>query len=162
MSSSVEKIELLLRSGVLNQSLIAVPPEPASPDGIDKLEYKLGTSLSQALRNLLVRWNGIDIDVLRIHGVNGDEVPYPIEPALNFDPKLERNAIVVASDPSGFLYIEHADGKISSYDTDGGRLDVVARDFDDFLCRFVLGADSADFAGDDWERDLRKAGVIGQ
>lgn len=70
-------------------------------------------------------------------------------------------AIVVGSDPSGFVYLQAADQRVYSLDTDGGDFEQIAENLDDFFERLVFGPDAATFAGDDWLAELRKAGMNG-
>ena len=45
-------------------------------------------------------------------------------------------------------------------DTDGGDLKQVASDIADLLTGYVFGVRARDFAGEDWARELKDAGLI--
>jgi hypothetical protein len=159
--SVVERIRQLLESGVLCAELTRVPDRGATAEEIAETEERVGRALPDPLRHLLSIWNGIDIEILRICGCgNEGRGLATIETAQRFWPESPEGALVIGSDPAGFLYLELQDGRITSYDTDGGEVKTLAADFDDFICRLVLGPDAAEFAGEDWASDLKQAGFF--
>ncbi|WP_146518990.1 hypothetical protein [Stieleria varia] len=102
---------------------------------------------SGSLAKLLRRWNGLDLDVIRIHAVGDsvDSLPTVADSC---------HGTVIASDPSGFRYVQLPDGSISSLDHDGGTLVSVAIDFDDFIGNYIFGNRAAEFCGDEWAADV--------
>ena len=158
--SSFERIKQLLESGALCAELTRVPERGASSGEIADVEERVKRPLSAPVRNVLSTWNGIDIEILRIHGCGNDPRLRPIETAQRYLPEAPEGTLVIGSDPAGFAYLEMQDGRILSYDSDGGEVKTLAADFDDFICRLVLGPDAAEFAGEDWASDLKQASFL--
>jgi hypothetical protein len=158
---SIATIERAINSDVLIRDLTFVPDEGASDMELEKLGSILPRSLSFAHIQLLKRWNGANLEVIRIFGaaclLGGprtlDQIDHPFDPAFG-------NAIIFGDDPSGFLYLEGENGEIYSLDHDGGRATAIARNLDEFFSVNVFGAGAAQFAGEDWKKSLERAGLI--
>ena len=70
------------------------------------------------------------------------------------------NYIVFGDDPSGFMYAEDDGGVIYSVQVSTGDVKELARSLDDFFERLVFGKDAKEFGGQDWEEELRDAGLL--
>src|SRR3984893_2190154 len=162
----IEKVLGTLPAGPLMSSMVDVPARGARHEELAAEEKLLPRRLSGRHRDLLQRWNGINLDMIRVYGVG------QTDPAIM---RLSRSQldisqdfpgwIVFASSPAGFVYAEDSDGVIHSYDTQAmaspaGAAKVVASDIDDFFSRFVFGSDSDKFCEGDWKPLLLKAGVF--
>lgn len=119
-----------------------------SSGGATEAELASAPPLPNSLRDLLAWHNGLNLDVVRIHGV-GDVVPL-----IQFTPSGD---IEFASDPAGFTYILRRDGTVASFDHDGGEEKVVAQGVDDFLRGYIFGPRASDFSGEDWAREVDAA-----
>ena len=131
-------LQRVLTSGLLVPQLVFVPLQGARAD--DLSEYALPEDLSE-----LLTWrNGLDLEVIRIHGFGHVEV--------GILPVIIRNddTIEFASDPAGFCYILNHDGSVSCVDHDGGTIQAVASSVGSFVRDYVFGANAAVFGGDDW------------
>jgi hypothetical protein len=164
MNDAVDVIERVLKTSVLSPGLSVIPEQGASQANCDEEERLLPRPLSPAVRRVLSRWNGLDLDVVRLYGcgsvargikrlsahqlVEADELRDLDEP------------MVIGSDSSGFVYIEDAQGRVWSLDTDGGELTRLADSLDDFLGRVVFGEGAEAFAGSQWAQTLRRAGLL--
>jgi hypothetical protein len=137
-------VERVLASPLLTPDLVCVPDRGATDA---ELASVFNAQQDSSLMTLLRRWNGLDLDVIRIHGVG---ITSDGLPCVASTP----HGHAVASDPSGFQYIRLPDGTISSFDHDGGSLTSVANDFDDFLRNYVFGNRSAAFCGDEWAAEV--------
>jgi hypothetical protein len=137
-------VERVLASGLVCEWLVKQIQEPASTSELDATESRLGVLLPGALKALLGRWNGVNLDVVRF---------IPCE-QLRHEPE----GVYFANDPAGFMYFIQPSGEIAQLDTDGGNTEVVASDVEDFLSGFVFGPRAIDFAGPEWVRDLAQAG----
>jgi hypothetical protein len=154
----VTKVENVLQSDLLLKGLVVVPSAGASPASIQAEESAIEESLSSAFRHLLSRWNGLDLEVIRLFGCAGgvtEQLRRTQLPAL-----IKQGYICIGSDPSGFRYCENREGHVFSFDTDGGRIKKLANSFDDFIERLVFGRDGEKFSGQDWADELRRAGLI--
>lgn len=137
-------IDRVLAAGVLTESLVVLPPPAAAAD-IAEAEKRAGIAIPEALRALLQRWNGPDLDVIRF-------VPCS-------ELRREPEGVLFATDPAGFMYFLQGSGHIAQLDTDGGGLEEVACDVNDFLGGFVFGSRSREFAGAQWEQEMRRVGL---
>lgn len=157
----VETIERVLEAKVLKKSLIYVPERGATEQELAELAKKLPRVLSESHLSLLKRWNGINLDVLRLYGASPaiGELRALSEAQSGLLVSLP-GAIVFGDDPSGFVYAETLTGEIVSFDSSYGDLRAVASSLDDFIERLVFGKDADKFAGDDWRDDLRGAGLV--
>lgn len=160
MTSAVQVITRALDSGVLAPDLSYVPAEGASAEMIAKEERALGRRLSPQHVAVLRRWNGLDLEVLRLYGC-GDVPPRIRRLAENQWPdEWPVEGIIIGSDPAGFMYLEDSAGNILSLDHDGGEVKTLASGVDDFFGRLVFGEDAHLFAGDDWKEELRSHGLL--
>jgi hypothetical protein len=155
--NAVETIEKALKAGVLLQDMVRVPLRGASEVEIDAEEALVGQKFSLALRVLLRRWNGINLDVLRFYGCQGTITLQVHKAQLAL--LREKQLLCIGSDPAGFVYCEDQSGRVFSFDRDGGAILQKAVCLDDFVSRFVFGSDAGLFAGPDWARDLNNAGL---
>jgi hypothetical protein len=160
MSHAVEVIERVLAVGVLSPDFTVVPEHGATASEIRLAEMALGRQLSPAHRSLLARWNGLDLEVLRLYGC-GAVAPGIVElvGAQRDWPELS-GRLEIGSDPAGFLYLEDSEGAISSFDCKGDGGGSLAMNLDDFVERVVFGRDAESFCGSDWADELRRAGLF--
>ncbi|MAR92155.1 MAG: hypothetical protein CML06_14920 [Pseudomonadales bacterium] len=159
--SSVTIIEKAIKSGVLIEGLAVIPDKGATNEEITQEESRLPRRLSDQHKALLRRWNGMNMDVMRLYG------------CANVHPELRQlsdaqtdmftgvcNYIVFGDDPSGFMYAEGDDGVIYSVQVSTGNVKELASSLDDFFERLVFGKDAKDFGGTDWEEELRDVGLL--
>jgi hypothetical protein len=158
--SAILKIRRLLEpdvrtSRLLDPELTVIPTSGASSEAIQAVETVLPRPLSTGHRELLLTWNGLNLDVLRVFGVP------PTAPGildlLSFQQLVPpgRGYIAIGNDPSGFLYFEHPSGLVSSFDHDGGTVSAVAVSVHDFIDNFVFGQGADRFLGREWLEELR-------
>ena len=147
--SLVCMIETVLGSSLLERALTTVPDSGATESEIADA-FSLDGPLASPLLPVLRRWNGLDLEVIRIHGVG--PVPAGIQPVTR-----SSEGVIFASDPSGFAYAMRADGAVYSLDHDGGAIVRVADDAGDFLCNYVFGSRAEEFAGPDWAEEVARA-----
>lgn len=141
-------IRRVLSSGLLTPQLVYVPSSGAQSSDLSQ------TKLTDDLRELLEWRNGLDLDVIRVHGLG--EVEPGITPAV-----IHANgSLEFASDPSGFRYLLGGDGSVSSMDHDGGAIEKITDSVDSFFRMFVFGHRAVEFAGADWAHDV--AECLGQ
>ena len=158
--TSIQRLSDVLRSGLLEPALTQVASNGASHAQIEAFEHAANRTLSAAHRTILLTWNGLDLDVLRLAGIP------PVESGLTSLHDLANIAPLLAddlpfgSDPCGFIYFERQDLSVWSWDHDGGSLKPLGSDIDDFICRIVFGSGAAAFGGSDWLDDLHRHGVL--
>jgi hypothetical protein len=136
-------LERLLATDLLPRELLDLSSAAATD-----VELASAPPVPDSLRDLLTWHNGLDLDVVRIHGVG--DVNRPIRPTSSGE-------IAFASDPAGFTYGLRGDGTVTSVDHDGGEEKVVAHGVDDFLRGYVFGPRAAEFSGEDWAREVEAA-----
>ena len=152
--------EPVISSGLLARDLIAAGP-PASSDGVATLERRLPRRLSRFHRQLLLTWDGLDLDVVRFFGVSPvRDGGASLLDAQSLVPVGHPSWIAFASDPAGFLYAEDEHGVIWSIDHDGGEAARAASSLDEFICSYIFGTRAAEFGGDSWHDDLVTYGVL--
>lgn len=112
--------EPLVSSGLLIREFIIVSP-PAKLVQVAALEGTLPRKLSESHRRLLLTWNGLNLEVVRLLGAP------PVREGVDPIPKWQRVIpprhslwIAIGTDPAGFLYAEDEDGSVWSIDHDGG------------------------------------------
>lgn len=156
MHNVINKIEEVLKSGVLIPELCTIPEEGISEDYLRAHNYFDNDIISKNSQyiELLKKWNGIDLDIIRIFGTNKNNTSQEIR----FDPEL--SLLLVASDPAGFLYGMDKKGCIYSIDTKSNVKQQVAESFDDFIVNFIFGTKSEEFLGKEWRMELEAAGII--
>jgi hypothetical protein len=159
--SAAEKIAAVVKANLLSPGLTIVPDRGASEDEIREEEAKLGTTLRQDHLEILRRWNGIALEVIRLFGCGtaARTIGRLSDFQLKTVPKLV-NGVVIGSDASGFVYVQKRDGQLISYDTDGGEVEYLAESIDDFFERLVFGPEAASFAGAEWLQELRDSGIV--
>lgn len=159
--SAIERIQAVLDARVLVPQLMVVPTTGAMESEIDNEQLLLGRSFCADHVEILRRWNGIGLEVVRLFGCGDSAGQSGRISALQFISGYGvEGAIAVGADPSGFIYIQLADQRLFSLDSDGGEVTQVAKDLDDFFERLVFGTDASSFAGEEWLADLRSAGII--
>lgn len=158
--SAVAKIQSVLDSGLLTPELMFVPTTGATADDIRNEQQLLGRPLCSDQVEILHRWNGIGLDVVRLYGC-GDEAKAVgrLSAMQVFGNCGVEGLIVVGADPSGFVYFQAPDKRVFCFDTDGGDFEQISESLDDFFERLVFGPDAATFAGEDWLAELREAGI---
>jgi hypothetical protein len=152
--------EPIVSSGLLVRELIVVSP-PATLVQLETLGGSLPRQLSDFHRQLLLMWNGLDLDVVRFHGV--PPARSGIRSLLDAQvlvPSTHPSWIAVASDPAGFLYAEDEHGWIWSLDHDGGAETRLVASLDEFIGGYIFGRRAAEFGGEAWLADLVTYGVI--
>jgi hypothetical protein len=137
-------IERVLASGVLSPSMVELP-SPATSRDIGEAESRLGLRLPPALRVILEKWNGANLDVIRF--VSCDLL------------EIQEHGLYFANDFSGFMYFLDSQGSVVSLDTDGGDVKVVAADLADLLTGYLFGSRASEFMGPEWLNELKAAGL---
>lgn len=155
----ISKITKVLSSSLLTSSLVFVPEMGASEEELITEETLLGKLLIPDLRSLLKTWNGIDLEVLRIYGV-GPQIKRPGRILDEQKNNSQINGVIFGSDPSGFVYFFDELGEIYQLDTDGGNIELLTPNFNDFLSNYVFGKDSNKFMGNDWSNSLMALGLF--
>lgn len=147
MPSLREFVERVLASSLLTQELVRM-----SEHGASQAELDAAPRLPIDLREVLAWRNGLDLDVIRLHGVGTQGLV------------LERtdlpgwpDTVVFASDPAGFQYFLDPEGKVLCYDHDGGEIHEVAENVDDFIRGYIFGPRAREFAGEEWAREVDTA-----
>jgi len=157
----IDAIEAVLDSGVLLPDLVEIPEEPARPEAISATETAVGRKLSAQHRQILSRWDGIDLEVVRFLDAGNGDASIRLFSRID-PPSVSRKFVPVAIDPSGFTFLEDLEGTVWMWDHDGGKTEVVATDLRDFVCNYIFGHRAAEFGGGDWYDQLRSSGLIGQ
>lgn len=160
MTTAIEVIERVLSSDVLTPGLMIVPPTGANEAMISECEVSVGRVFSGAHRRLLNRWNGLDLEVIRVFGCAPDDGEIVDLASAQIRVDAVAGAVTFASDPAGFAYIEDTKGSIYSVDSDGGAIQCLASDLDAFFGRVVFGPEAATFGGDHWQEELEAAGLL--
>ncbi|MEM1060659.1 MAG: SMI1/KNR4 family protein [Verrucomicrobiota bacterium] len=160
--TAVQTIEKALAANLLTSDLIKVPGIGASSVLIQKEERLLGRPLLPEHRRLLQRWNGIDLEVVRFYGCGeGTDEVLRLSAARSEMVVGIEGCLEIGSDAAGFVYIQGSNGSVYELDSDSGDYEFVAVGIDDFVGRLVFGSDAAQFAGDEWYLELKKAGMVG-
>lgn len=159
--SATDKIQAVLDAGLLTSQLMIIPTRGATEDEIRQEESLLGRALCPEHVAILRRWNGIALEVVRLFGCGDSAGEVGRLSALQIKGDFGVDGpIVVGADASGFTYIQSADRRVFSLDTDGGEFKLLADNLDDFVERLVFGSDAASFAGQEWLSELRDAGIV--
>jgi hypothetical protein len=159
--SAVDKIDRVLRANVLRKGLTYIPQRGATDIEIAAANKALQRPLSTRHTALLRRWNGLNLEVVRLYGAT--ETPGEIRALAEAQLAMlaaTQRAIVFGDDPAGFVYAELTDGRIVLWDSDLGDIEVVAANMDEFFDRLVFGADADQFAGEGWRSRLEAAKVL--
>jgi len=164
--ATIEKVLRTRSKGPLMESMVDVPQRGATDLEIAQENKLLPRPLSNRHRDLLGKWNGVNLDMVRVYGLGrtDENILRLAENQLDLSQDFP-GWIVFASNPSGFVYAEDVAGIIYSYDTQAlaaapEAAKVVASDLDDFFFRYVFGPDSDTFCAGDWKELLQKAGVF--
>lgn len=159
--SSVTIIEKAIASGVLIEGLTIMPSRGATDVEIVKEEAALPRPLSKQHREILKRWNGMNMDILRLYGCGNvhEELRRLSEAQIVIFSSVE-NEIVFGDDPAGFMYAEGVDGSIHSVQVSTGEEKKLAVSLDDFFERLVFGQDAKEFGGTDWQEELADCGLL--
>lgn len=157
--SAVDRIKQVLASDVLTRQLTIVPVHGATESEINEEEQLLGRRLSEDHAAILRIWNGIALDVNRFFGCGRSAAIARLSTVQVVTSGIE-HAIVVASDPAGFVYVQARDGAVWCQDTDGGATERVAANVEDLIERVIFGPSAASFGGDDWLANLRAARIV--
>lgn len=154
-------LQKVIDSNVLIKELTVVPQNGASNEEIIKEEPFLSRSLSVQHKELLKKWNGINLDVIRFYGCGLEKAGIgSLRNSQKLTPSIIQKGIIIGSDPAGFIYIEDEKGSIYSLDTDGGEVLRIASSLEDFICNYLFGKRAKDFGGESWEEELRENGLI--
>lgn len=158
---AIPVIERVVASGILIPELVVIPSGGATIEELATDASTLGRELSESHTALLRRWNGLNLDVIRLYGCGscpartGQLVRMQLGPGT-----IANGSVAFGSDPAGFVYVETVKGQIQQLDSDGGAISALAEGLDDFLCRVVFGKDAAAWGGDEWFQELRDAGLV--
>ena len=162
----IERLKKVVDSGILSEGLSDISKQNATQNMIDKEEECLPRKLSHYHRKFLETWNGSNFDFIRVYGVGKTENEF-IKSLCNehkeweeIIEEVEKESIFFADDISGFMYFELKDFTIVQLDTDGGGIEKVADDMNDFFLNFVFGKRAYEYAGDDWLQELVDAKII--
>lgn len=160
---SLATIKILVSEPVVSSGLLisTVVPSAATATQISQFESTLPRKLSVSHRQLLLTWNGLDLDVVRffaappaVDGITS------IPDAQVLVPSKHPRWIAVASDPAGFLYAEDEQGAVWSIDHDGGSEAQVASCLDEFIAEYVFGSRADEFGGASWRNELVACGIL--
>lgn len=159
--AAIDVIERALAADILLPSLTYVPQRGAVKEQLTSISGVLPRPLSESHERLLKRWDGLNLDVLRLYGAS----PHPGElrglAEAQIGPLVAvPGTVVFGDDPAGFVYGETKSGEVMSFDSASGQMKKVAESIDDFFERLVFGKDAADFAGADWLYELKSAGLV--
>jgi len=155
-------IERVLTTDLLHPQLVVIAEDGASDSDLDTAEAQMNCRFSHAFRLLLKKWNGINLDVIRIYGVGNVSAgisPIHMNQVL-LNPEFPSGSYVIGSDPAGFIYVETPDGKIYTLDHDGGDVEQVAESFDDLFVNVIFGPKAENHFGTDWLTELRERHII--
>ena len=159
--TNIELIKKVLSSNLLIPEMKYAPPNGASTEELAALDKSLSRSLSQSHKDILERWNGLNLDVVRIYGATPTKGE--IEGLINIHEEAlinQEGYIVFGGDPAGFIYAEDSEGQVWTYDYKCDNLTLIAQSMDDFFQNYLFGLGAAAFAGDSWVDELKAAGII--
>jgi hypothetical protein len=158
MEKIVKKILDIKNSSLLHERLYFFSEHGASDEEIENAERSFGYKLDKYYKQILKKWNGLDLHFLRIFSVSESETEVP-NIFSNQDEDLP-NMLAFGSDPAGFLYLFDKNGAVYTFDYDGGGLEVTADNLEDFICNYAFGPRAAEFAGEEWLQELKDAGIV--
>lgn len=162
----IDRLEKVIESGILNQGFPRISKNGATDEMIKNEEKKLSRPLSEQHKALLRRWNGSNFDFIRVLGTYPVKNDFLEELAKEYVEWKEivdevgNKVIYFANDVSGFMYFELEDGSIIDLDNDGGGIDKVAEDMNDFFLNYLFGARADEYAGMEWLQELQDAGIV--
>jgi len=158
--TAVETVVRVLESKVLRSSLIYIPDRGATDLEIAALSKHLPRPLSDAHRALLQRWNGINLDVIRVYAASAQTELRSLRDTQAGPFADVKGALVFGDDPSGFVYAEALTGQVICFDSSSGDIKIIAAGLDALFAKLVFGEDAATFGGDEWVEELKRAGLI--
>ena len=159
------RIEQVIKSGILNEGFPRIPNSGATDKMIENEEKLLPRPLSEQHKVFLKKWNGANLDFMRVLGTNPVESEFMEELAKeylewkNLFEEMNDKVIYFANDVSGFMYFELEDGSIVQLDTDGGEMEKVAKDINDFFLNYLFGERANEFM-EDWLNELKKFKIL--
>ncbi len=163
----IERIESIINSGLLNDGFPRIPRKGATDKMIEEEEKKLNRPLSNHHKQLLKKWNGINLDFIRIYGVHKTENEFIKELAIEYEEwieeiinEIEGNPIFFADDVGGFMYFELEDGRIVQLDPEFTGLYPIASDMRDFFLNYLFGERANEYLGDEWLEKLKIKNII--
>ena len=156
----IEIIEKIIESEILITSLTFIPEKGATPDEIKQEELIIGKKFSIYHKSFLEKWNGIDLDVIRVYccGNSSDRLNRIADE--QFEELTSKGFTAIGSDPAGFIYLENEKAEIHSFDTDGGEIEFQAKNLDFFFTDLVFGQNADKFLGEDWKEVLRSHNLL--
>jgi hypothetical protein len=160
--ATIERVLAGLDRAPLNVGMVTIPETGASEQEIKAEEVFLSRPLSAPHAALLKKWNGLNLDMIRIYGVGAvrSRIRRLKDNQLDSVARMP-GFIAFGSDPSGFVYAEGKNLEVYCFDTDGGdRPEPIASNIEDFFGRYVFGPDSDKFIDTDWKEGLRQAGIF--
>lgn len=163
----IERIKNVIDAGLLDDGFPRIPSEGATDEMIKKEEKKINRPLSKYHKILLKKWNGINLDFIRIYGVHKTENEFINELAKEYKEwfeeiisEIEGNPIFFADDASGTMYFELEDGRIVELDSEFSGLDVITTDMRDFFLNYLFGERANEYLGDEWLQELKDKKII--
>lgn len=156
MEKVIQVIKKVIDSDLLIKELCIIPDYGVDDSILKSKNYfkDYGQIETSAYITFLKKWNGMDVDVIKFHGLSHKEGI----PEIHFD--QEHSLLIIASDPAGFLYGMDKKGNIYSVDTDFNTKKYVSRSFEEFILQFIFGIESKEFLGNDWYLQLNKLKII--
>lgn len=163
----IDRIESIINGGLLSDGFLRISLKGATDEMILKEEKKLNRPLSNYHKQFLKRWNGANLDFIRIYGVHKTENEFINELAIEYEKwieeiisEIEGNPIFFADDPAGFMYFELEDGRIVELDPEFTGLNPIATDMRDFFLNYLFGERANEFIGDEWKQQLKDASIF--
>lgn len=163
----IKKIENVIRADLLSKNLSDIPLYGVTDEMIQEEEKKLNRPLSNYHKQFLKRWNGANLDFIRVYGVHRTENEFIKELAIEYKEWIEEiisdiegNPIFFADDTAGFMYFELEDGKIVELDSEFSGLNIIADNMRDFFLNYLFGERANEYMGDEWKQQLKKKGII--
>ncbi len=162
----INRIEEVIKSGLLNKDLTDIC-SGATDEMIEEEEKKLNRPLSEYHKMFLRKYNGANLDFIRVYGVHKTENEFIRELAEEYQEyteeiidDIEGNPIFFADDAGGTMYFELEDGTIVQLDSEFTGLDVIASDMRDFFLNYLFGERANEYLGDEWLEGLKNKGII--
>jgi hypothetical protein len=159
--SAVDKITRVLTTDLLSSELTVIPRRGATDLELAEEQIRLGKQLCSDHIAILRRWNGLDLELVRLFGCGSDcRSPGRLADRQSGIPGSITGGIIVANDPAGFVYIQLSDRRLMCYDPDGGEVSKLSASLDEFIDQVVFGLGAASFAGEEWLGELQDAGIV--
>jgi hypothetical protein len=160
MMEMIETIERVIKTRILKESLTLIPDKGASLDNIAEEEALVGRKFSIYHKLFLEKWNGIDLEIIRIYCCATPVNRLKRISDEQFKELISNGLMVIGSDPSGFVYLENDKAEIYSLDTDGSEIEFLANNLDIFFADLIFGQNANKFLGDEWKKELINKGII--